>query len=195
MAMHGRGLICLALTEEQVDRLELPMMSAPGRGGPPLGTAFTVSIEASDGRHDRHQRRRPRSYDSRRERSRARSPTTSSCPGHIFPLVAARVACWCAPDKPKARSIWRGSPVSPRPESSARSSRTTARWRACPTSSCSPSGTVCGSDDRGLDWYRLQTERFVEPSRRVEIVLDRTGTAWPALCSRRRSISVRSWLS
>src|SRR5262245_12940257 len=49
MAMHGRGLICLALDEEQVARLELPMMSAPGKIGPPLGTAFTVSIEASSG--------------------------------------------------------------------------------------------------------------------------------------------------
>ncbi len=39
MAMHGRGLICLTLTEEQVERLELPLMeragperSAPGDG-------------------------------------------------------------------------------------------------------------------------------------------------------------------
>src|SRR3954463_2272021 len=40
MAMHGRGLICLTLTEEQVGRLELPLMSAPGRNGPRLGTAF-----------------------------------------------------------------------------------------------------------------------------------------------------------
>ena len=33
MAAHGRGLICLTLEEEQVSRLELPMMSAPGRSG------------------------------------------------------------------------------------------------------------------------------------------------------------------
>ena len=49
MATHGRGLICVTLTEEQVDRLGLPMMQSPGRGGPPLGTAFTVSIEARHG--------------------------------------------------------------------------------------------------------------------------------------------------
>src|SRR5579864_9800169 len=49
MARYGRGLICLTLTEEQVERLELPMMSAPGRNGPPLGTAFTVSIESRTG--------------------------------------------------------------------------------------------------------------------------------------------------
>ena len=50
MAKYGRGLICLTLTEAQVERLELPMMQLPQwRGGPPLGTAFTVSIEASRG--------------------------------------------------------------------------------------------------------------------------------------------------
>ena len=38
MAKHGRGLICLALTGTQVDRLELPLMTLPGRRGPPLGT-------------------------------------------------------------------------------------------------------------------------------------------------------------
>src|ERR1700757_1719397 len=50
MAKFGRGLICLALGEEQVERLELPMMQLPKwRGGPPLGTAFTLSIEAREG--------------------------------------------------------------------------------------------------------------------------------------------------
>src|SRR5271165_3740484 len=49
MATHGRGLICLALSEEQIDRLELPMMRSPGRLGPPLATAFTVSVEARQG--------------------------------------------------------------------------------------------------------------------------------------------------
>src|SRR5579864_5500686 len=49
MATHGRGLICLALSEEQVERLKLPMMNSPGRPGPALGTAFTVSIEARQG--------------------------------------------------------------------------------------------------------------------------------------------------
>src|SRR6202161_374960 len=49
MATHGRGLICLTLTEEQVERLRLPMMSSAGQRGPALGTAFTVSIEARSG--------------------------------------------------------------------------------------------------------------------------------------------------
>src|SRR5436190_5644617 len=49
MATHGRGLICLTMTEDHIARLALPMMKAPGRSGPTLGTAFTVSIEARQG--------------------------------------------------------------------------------------------------------------------------------------------------
>ncbi len=47
MARHGRGLICLALTGEQVDRLGLPPMVANNRAR--RSTAFTVSIEAVEG--------------------------------------------------------------------------------------------------------------------------------------------------
>src|ERR1039457_2516979 len=47
MARHARGLVCLTLTEEMIDRLKLPMMVEKNRAS--LGTAFTVSIEASAG--------------------------------------------------------------------------------------------------------------------------------------------------
>ena len=47
MAKHGRGLICLSLTEEKVDELQLPMMVSNNRSR--FGTAFTVSIEARRG--------------------------------------------------------------------------------------------------------------------------------------------------
>jgi len=46
MATHGRGLICLTLSPEIADRLDLPLMS-DGRGQDPNGTAFTVSIDAT----------------------------------------------------------------------------------------------------------------------------------------------------
>src|SRR5205085_3406358 len=49
MARYGRGLICLTLTEEKADALELPLQSARKGGGSPFGTAFTVSIEARRG--------------------------------------------------------------------------------------------------------------------------------------------------
>ena len=87
MATHGRGLICLALTEEQVDRLHLPLMAANNQS--PYHTAFTVSIEARSGvttgisAHDRAQTVRvaadPRS-----------SPQDIVTPGHVFPLRARR---------------------------------------------------------------------------------------------------------
>ncbi len=47
MAVHGRGLICLPLTEERCDQLDLPMQVANNTSG--FGTAFTVSIEAREG--------------------------------------------------------------------------------------------------------------------------------------------------
>src|SRR5262245_40849192 len=47
MAKHARGLICLALTQERAQHLNLPMMSRDN--GTPHQTAFTVSIEAKEG--------------------------------------------------------------------------------------------------------------------------------------------------
>jgi len=52
MAKHGRGLICLALTKKQVDKLSLPLMSAVNKAR--MQTAFTVSIEAKKGNNDRN---------------------------------------------------------------------------------------------------------------------------------------------
>src|SRR5262244_456826 len=47
MATHGRGLICLSLTEERIRQLNLPLMVQENTS--PYQTAFTVSIEASRG--------------------------------------------------------------------------------------------------------------------------------------------------
>ena len=47
MATHGRGLICLALTSNQVDKLKLPLMSRKNKSR--MQTAFTISIEAKKG--------------------------------------------------------------------------------------------------------------------------------------------------
>ena len=66
MAKEGRGLICLALTPERCDELGLDLMAAKNES--PFETAFTVSIEARDGRHHRHLGRRPRAHDPGRDR-------------------------------------------------------------------------------------------------------------------------------
>src|SRR5919204_2738818 len=47
MATHGRGLVCLALTPERCDELELDLMAAKNES--PFQTAFTVSVEAKEG--------------------------------------------------------------------------------------------------------------------------------------------------
>jgi 3,4-dihydroxy 2-butanone 4-phosphate synthase/GTP cyclohydrolase II len=47
MATHARGLICVAMTGERLDELELPLMT--GANTSPLGTAFTVTVEAREG--------------------------------------------------------------------------------------------------------------------------------------------------
>src|SRR2546427_7204251 len=47
MATYGRGLVCLSLTEERCEQLGLSMMVKDNRA--PLGTAFTVSIDARRG--------------------------------------------------------------------------------------------------------------------------------------------------
>jgi 3,4-dihydroxy 2-butanone 4-phosphate synthase/GTP cyclohydrolase II len=49
MAIQARGLICLALAPEQIERLKLPMMVREDQNDSPNKTAFTVSIEASSG--------------------------------------------------------------------------------------------------------------------------------------------------
>jgi len=85
MAREGRGLICLALTNDVADRLDLPPMAA--RNEAPLGTAFTVSIEAREGvttgisAHDRAHTIQTAIRDDARARDLVR-------PGHIFPLRA-----------------------------------------------------------------------------------------------------------
>jgi len=84
MATHGRGLICLALTQEQTDRLQLPLMVSNTNSK--FKTNFTISIEAAEGvttgisAHDRAHTIRTAIADG----SRAEDIHT---PGHVFPLV------------------------------------------------------------------------------------------------------------
>jgi 3,4-dihydroxy 2-butanone 4-phosphate synthase / GTP cyclohydrolase II len=85
MAVHGRGLICLALSPEKCDALDLPPMAAANTSR--FGTAFTVSIEAAHGvttgisAADRaHTIRVAIRPDAR--------PADLARPGHIFPLRA-----------------------------------------------------------------------------------------------------------
>ena len=87
MAIHGRGLICLTLTEEQIERLKLPMMVRENQA--PLGTAFTVSIEARLGVTTGISAR-DRATTIQAAIADDAQPSDVVSPGHVFPLKARR---------------------------------------------------------------------------------------------------------
>lgn len=88
MARFGRGLICLTLTEEWADHLQLPLQSGRS-GGPPLGTAFTVSIEARQGVTSGISAA-DRAHTILTAVAKNARPEDLVTPGHIFPLRAKR---------------------------------------------------------------------------------------------------------
>jgi 3,4-dihydroxy 2-butanone 4-phosphate synthase/GTP cyclohydrolase II len=89
MATHGRGLICLSLTEEKVGRLRLPLMVDEGSNTSSFGTAFTVSIEARRGVTTGISAR-DRAHTIRTAVGEACRPEDLARPGHVFPLRARR---------------------------------------------------------------------------------------------------------
>jgi len=85
MAKHARGLICLSMTRDRIERLGLPLMSS--RNETRHETAFTVSIEAREGvttgisAHDR-----ARTIQVAIDPDKGREDIVT--PGHVFPLMA-----------------------------------------------------------------------------------------------------------
>jgi 3,4-dihydroxy 2-butanone 4-phosphate synthase / GTP cyclohydrolase II len=181
MATHGRGLICVTLSEEHVQRLELPMMQSPGRVGPPLGTAFTVSIEARHGvttgisAADRAHTIRVAANPG----ARADDIVT---PGHVFPLRAKRGGVLV------------------------RTGQTEGSVDLARLADLTPAGVICEimNDDgtmarvpdlerfaqkhtlriltiADLIQYRLFTERLVRRVSEAQVTLDQTGTEWRAV--------------
>jgi 3,4-dihydroxy 2-butanone 4-phosphate synthase/GTP cyclohydrolase II len=180
MATHGRGLICLTLEEEQVGRLELPMMAAPGRSGPPLGTAFTVSIEARHGVTTGISAA-DRAHTVKVAIAPDAKPTDLVTPGHVFPLKARRGGVLV------------------------RTGQTEGSVDLARLSGMRPSGVICEimNDDgtmarmpdlerfaskhgliivtvADLIQYRLQTERLVRKLAERPLRLDLTESTWTA---------------
>jgi 3,4-dihydroxy 2-butanone 4-phosphate synthase/GTP cyclohydrolase II len=181
MAVHGRGLICLALCDEYVDRLDLPMMQAPGRGGPPLGTAFTVSIEARQGVTTGISAA-DRAHTIRTAIRPDVTPQDLVTPGHVFPLRARRGGVLV------------------------RTGQTEGSVDLARLAGCSPAAVICEimNDDgtmarqpdlerfgarheltivkvADLIQYRMQTERLVRKIAEHTMKLDVTGTDWNVL--------------
>ncbi len=85
MATHARGLICLTLTQERCQQLNLPLMVH--RNGSGLGTNFTLSIEAAEGVTTGISAA-DRARTVKTAVARDAKPSDIVQPGHIFPLMA-----------------------------------------------------------------------------------------------------------
>jgi 3,4-dihydroxy 2-butanone 4-phosphate synthase/GTP cyclohydrolase II len=87
MAMHGRGLVCLAMTGHRLDELHIPLMVSDHSNTSPYGTAFCVTIEAR-----RNVSTGISAFDRAQTILTAIDPKTKPSdltrPGHIFPLRA-----------------------------------------------------------------------------------------------------------
>jgi 3,4-dihydroxy 2-butanone 4-phosphate synthase/GTP cyclohydrolase II len=181
MATHGRGLICLTLTDEHISRLSLPMMSSPGRSGPALGTAFTVSVEARHGVTTGISAA-DRAHTIRVAANPECKPEELVTPGHVFPLRARKGGVLV------------------------RTGQTEGSIDLARLAGLVPAGVICeimkedGSMARMPDLetfahrhglrilsiadliqYRLQTERLVKRVASGSIVLDETGVEWSAI--------------
>ena len=86
---YGSGIVCVTLSEEQADRLELPLMVPIKSSNNPFVAAFTVSVEAAHGvstgvsAADRTRTIQIASHPDSK-------PEDLSRPGHVFPLRAKK---------------------------------------------------------------------------------------------------------
>ncbi|CAM3610703.1 bifunctional 3,4-dihydroxy-2-butanone-4-phosphate synthase/GTP cyclohydrolase II [Deinococcus frigens] len=86
MAREGRGLICVTLTPERAQRLDLTPMVVAGRSTDPNGTAFTVSVDHTGNTTGISAFDRAATIAALLDD--AAQPADFRRPGHIFPLVA-----------------------------------------------------------------------------------------------------------
>ncbi|GED21223.1 bifunctional 3,4-dihydroxy-2-butanone-4-phosphate synthase/GTP cyclohydrolase II [Halomonas halmophila] len=85
MARHARGLICLPMTRERCERLQLPLMVTGNGSG--FGTKFTLSIEAAEGVTTGISAA-DRARTVQAAAARDARPEDLVQPGHIFPLMS-----------------------------------------------------------------------------------------------------------
>ena len=117
MATKGRGLICLSMTGERLDQLQIPMMVQHNTSA--FETAFCVSIEAKHktttgiSAHDR-------AATILTTTDPVTRPSDLARPGHVFPLRAKEGASFGGPGRPKPRWTCPASRGSTLRESSAR---------------------------------------------------------------------------
>lgn len=87
MIVEARGLVCLTLTQQQIERLQLPQMVRDEMNFAPNKTAFTVSIEAAHGISTGISAA-DRAHTCKVAASPQAKPSDIHMPGHIFPIKA-----------------------------------------------------------------------------------------------------------
>lgn len=87
MVTHARGLVCLAMASEHINRLKLPLMVSEAHNNSPNKTAFTVSIEAARGVSTGISAQ-DRALTIQIASNPQSSPADIQIPGHIFPIKA-----------------------------------------------------------------------------------------------------------
>ncbi len=195
MATHGRGLICVTLTEEHVERLKLPMMQAPGRPGPPLGTAFTVSIEARHGVTTGISAA-DRAHTIRVAANPAARPDDIVTPGHVFPLRARTGGVLVRTGQTEGSvDLARLADLTPAGVicEIMKEDGTMARMPDLEAFAAKHSLRILTIAD--LIQYRLFTERLVRRVAEATIVLDHTGTEWKAVVYETALIGGRQFLA
>ena len=124
MAKYGARahLLSRSTKSPSARSLDLPMMRVPRSGWSAARHGLHREHRGSGRRHHRDQRGGSRAHDRGRPSPADAKPTDLVTPGHVFPLKRTNAAAsWCGLARPKALWIWRGSPGSRRPGSSARS--------------------------------------------------------------------------
>lgn len=87
MATHARGLICLSLSSDHIERLKIPLMVKEEQNGAPNRTAFTVTIEASTGVSTGISAA-DRCHTIKVAANPLSKPSDITTPGHVFPIRA-----------------------------------------------------------------------------------------------------------
>jgi 3,4-dihydroxy 2-butanone 4-phosphate synthase/GTP cyclohydrolase II len=87
MSKEARGLVCLSMTSEQIEKLQLPLMVKDDQNQSPNKTAFTVSIEASQGISTGISAA-DRALTVKVAANPDAKPADIITPGHIFPIRA-----------------------------------------------------------------------------------------------------------
>ena len=108
MATHGRGLICLPMTEERLRQLRLSMMVPDAENNSSFGTAFTVSIEARERALRPESPRRIAPPPSRSPSPTMPDPRTSCVLGTSSPFGLGTAGCSAVPVRRRDPWTWPG---------------------------------------------------------------------------------------